>query len=249
MTLLIAHRGGRKNPPENSLPAFEHCRALGIDGIEFDVHLAADGEVVVMHDASTAVTTGVTGIIGEMSTAALTALPLLGSPDARVPRFDDVLRIVADTAMELHVELKLDHRAVPYRGLVEAVVARLDAHAIDDSRLVFTSFDADLLAQARALRPHCQVEAAINFASAGALGGLGRSIALFERIDGCIFSLHTSLLEPNFAFCRDAVGLSRLGVWTVNDADGLRHWLDRGVRHVITDKPASAMKVRAAPAA
>lgn len=47
---IIAHRGGAGLRPENSLAAVEHAIELGVDGIEVDVHLSKDGEVVVYHD-------------------------------------------------------------------------------------------------------------------------------------------------------------------------------------------------------
>lgn len=47
---LIAHRGGAGLRVENTLAAFEHAIELGADGAELDVHLSADGQVVVHHD-------------------------------------------------------------------------------------------------------------------------------------------------------------------------------------------------------
>ena len=49
--LNIAHRGGADLWPENTLPAFENAIALGVDGLECDVQLTADGALVVHHDA------------------------------------------------------------------------------------------------------------------------------------------------------------------------------------------------------
>ncbi|HLQ84778.1 MAG TPA: glycerophosphodiester phosphodiesterase family protein, partial [Salinisphaeraceae bacterium] len=48
--MLIAHRGGSGLFLENSLAAFEHAIAAGCDGAELDVHLSADGALVVHHD-------------------------------------------------------------------------------------------------------------------------------------------------------------------------------------------------------
>ena len=49
-TRHIAHRGGAGCFPENTLVAFKGALALGADWLELDVHLSADGEVVVAHD-------------------------------------------------------------------------------------------------------------------------------------------------------------------------------------------------------
>jgi glycerophosphoryl diester phosphodiesterase len=48
--LVIAHRGASAELPENTLPAFERAIEAGADFLEFDVHAAADGELVVTHD-------------------------------------------------------------------------------------------------------------------------------------------------------------------------------------------------------
>jgi glycerophosphoryl diester phosphodiesterase len=50
MTWTIAHRGASAELPENTLPAFERAIELGADFVEFDVHAAPDGRLVVCHD-------------------------------------------------------------------------------------------------------------------------------------------------------------------------------------------------------
>ena len=50
---IIAHRGASYDAPENTLAAFRLAFEQGADGIEGDFHLAADGQVVCSHDATT----------------------------------------------------------------------------------------------------------------------------------------------------------------------------------------------------
>jgi len=50
LPLIIGHRGAKGIAPENSLSGFKKAVELGIDGIELDVHLTKDGELVVIHD-------------------------------------------------------------------------------------------------------------------------------------------------------------------------------------------------------
>jgi glycerophosphoryl diester phosphodiesterase len=50
-TEIIAHRGASRERPENTVAAFVRAAELGADGIELDVHLTADGVLVVHHDA------------------------------------------------------------------------------------------------------------------------------------------------------------------------------------------------------
>jgi glycerophosphoryl diester phosphodiesterase len=60
---LVAHRGGARLAPENTLPAFDLAARLGADAFELDVHLTSDGEVVVFHDDETSRLTGAPGTI------------------------------------------------------------------------------------------------------------------------------------------------------------------------------------------
>ena len=50
LPLIIAHRGDQSNAPENTLPAFQRAYESGADGIELDVRLTRDGQLVVFHD-------------------------------------------------------------------------------------------------------------------------------------------------------------------------------------------------------
>ena len=51
-TLVWAHRGASAYAPENTLPAFEKAAEMQADGVELDVQLTSDGELVVTHDES-----------------------------------------------------------------------------------------------------------------------------------------------------------------------------------------------------
>src|SRR5690606_12031890 len=64
--LLVAHRGARAVAPENTLVAMQRAVAIGVDAIECDVHLSADGEVVVCHDPTVDRTTDGTGAIATL---------------------------------------------------------------------------------------------------------------------------------------------------------------------------------------
>ena len=50
--ILAAHRGDKKNFPENTMPAFVAAYEAGTDMIETDIHMTKDGELIIMHDRS-----------------------------------------------------------------------------------------------------------------------------------------------------------------------------------------------------
>ena len=99
-----AHRGLHgEGVPENSLAAFEKACAAGF-GIELDVQLSADGEVMVFHDYTLVRMTGVEKKLCELTAEELGALRLVES-DEKIPTLREVLTLV-DGRVPLLVELK-----------------------------------------------------------------------------------------------------------------------------------------------
>ena len=143
-----AHRGYYKKPeiPENSLPAFRRAIEYGL-GSEFDVHLIADGSLVIFHDEFLYRETGAPGEIEDYNLAELRKLRLEGS-DEPIPTFDEVLDLYEDTGLPIMVELK------PNRGnhkeLTEAVAKRLDSYK---GPFAVESFDPRAVLAIRRLRP------------------------------------------------------------------------------------------------
>src|SRR6478672_4546628 len=71
---VFAHRGGCALGPENTIAAFDLGMASGADGLELDVHLSADGVVVVHHDETLARTTNGAGRLARQTAAELAAV-------------------------------------------------------------------------------------------------------------------------------------------------------------------------------
>src|SRR6185437_6485961 len=91
---IIAHRGTPRELPENSLPGFARAIEAGAHGIELDVHLTADGVVVVHHDPvlrSTAAD-GSGGRISDCTLAELRRHPL--APGVPIPTLAEALDLV-----------------------------------------------------------------------------------------------------------------------------------------------------------
>lgn len=120
----FAHRGlwREGGPAENSMSAIVEACADGY-GVEFDVRLTADGEVVVFHDATFERMCGVKGSVSETMLEELAHLRLKGGPDG-IPRLVDVLHAVKGRCMLL-IELKI---AAGEEGRLEDKVAALLDH-------------------------------------------------------------------------------------------------------------------------
>ena len=104
---FVAHRGlhsGDGAVPENSLAAFDAAGARGY-GVELDVTLSKDGEVVVFHDDNLKRVCGVDAFIGDLTLEELQSQSLLGS-DQTIPLFTEVLDVYAGRGPMI-VELKI----------------------------------------------------------------------------------------------------------------------------------------------
>jgi glycerophosphoryl diester phosphodiesterase len=136
--LLVAHRGGAKLAPENTLEAFQRAIALWrADILETDVHLSADGEVVVIHDPTVDRTTDGSGRVRDLPWAALRELdaghrfraldgtsPFRGA-GVRLPHIDELLE--SFPRMRINVECKAAEAAAP---LVRAIARHDAAHRV-----------------------------------------------------------------------------------------------------------------------
>lgn len=166
-TRVIAHRGGPRYAPENTLSAFAHAVEVGADMLECDVHLSADGEPVIIHDETLERTTTGRGWVKDHTLAELRRLeagePLRGSLQRNAPRSAgdsiptllELIELAKASGVELLVELKSPHL---YPGVEARVLDDLEtAGYLEHS--VLQSFDWDCLRRLRQLRPSARLGA------------------------------------------------------------------------------------------
>ena len=146
---MYAHRGYHDKPeiPENSIAAFKRAIQYGLP-TEIDVHLIADGSLVVFHDEELERETGVKGIIEDYDITNLSKLRLEGT-DERIPTFDEVLGLYEGTGLPLLIELKVNRGN--YAPLTRAVAERLDSYK---GPFAVQSFDPRVLLEIKRIRPH-----------------------------------------------------------------------------------------------
>ena len=249
---VIGHRGAAAFAPENTLSSFRRAVELGADALELDVHLTADGHVIVMHDPLVDRTTDGTGAVRALTLAQLRALdagarwtpdggrsfPWRGR-DVRVPTLDALLEELPG------VPLMIDAKTLDVAAPLARVLARHGA----ERRVLVGSFHAAHLAPFagegwRRLATRWQSVALL-------LGALSRvaartagyaALAIPARLGGV--PLPMSLLA------RAARRRGRpVHVWTVNAAAEAHALWRAGVNGLVGDDPAMLLEVRAAMAA
>lgn len=148
------HRGTRALAPENTLPAFQVAIDRGLDGVELDVQLTKDGQVVVMHDQRLQRTTNGQGWLKDHTLEELNRLDAgawFGEDyrNTRIPRFEQVLELLP-ARMWLNVEIK--NGPIYYPELVPKTLALLARYDRLENSVV-SSFDHGALAECQRLNP------------------------------------------------------------------------------------------------
>ena len=155
---VFGHRGAMGYAPENTFASFERAVEIGVDAIELDVHLTADGKVVVIHDHRLDRTTDGEGLVGEKTLAELKALdagkhfgPELAGQ--RIPTLGEVLEWARGRCV-LDIEIK--GGPWPYPGLEAKVVDLIREHEMTEHTMVI-SFHHQTVANVKALAPELAV--------------------------------------------------------------------------------------------
>ncbi|MEK6665213.1 MAG: glycerophosphodiester phosphodiesterase family protein [candidate division NC10 bacterium] len=239
-SLLAAHRGGAQLWPENSLLAFRSAIALGVDFLEFDVHLSRDGQVVVIHDPTLERTTTGTGAVSDRTLAELRTLRLKGRDgkvtEELVPTLDDVAQLAAPTPLRLLLEIKVDARGGRYPGIEEKALAILDRHGMA-SRTIVMAFEEETVRRIRKLRPDVTVGGLFwPKGLAEARSTVEREIDGLQKLGARFIGLHQELVTTEVVTQAAKAGLL-LGVWTVNDPGAMKRFIEMGVGILITDRP------------
>ena len=245
--LVAAHRGGAALWPENSLLAFRQAQALGVDFLETDVHLTADGEVIVLHDPTLDRTTTATGPIVERRLADLASVRLRaadGTPtDEPVPTLARLLDVLASPPLRgprLLLEIKIDASRRPYAGIEEKVLALVRARGLS-TRVLIMAFQPDTLRRVRAIDATIPTVLLLNRAR---MEREGVAVAVQEARD--VGASHLGIdhraIDPTVVAAARAARLA-LAAWTVNGEPDMRRMVDLAVDVLITDRPDLALRV------
>ncbi len=244
---LIAHRGGSRLAPENTLAAFGGAAQLGADAIELDVRLTKDGEVVVFHDATTERITGLAGAVADRTLAELRSLdagwsfttdggatfPWRGR-GLVVPRLAEVFDL--HPGMLFNIEAK-DPAAPLAEALARLVLSKGRIHSV-----CIGSFDDVQGERLRQLLPE-----ACHFLPERAATCHVIAARTHNRVSDCPAGYDVADLPAHMDDGRPVVDETVVGyfharqmpvhVWTVDDEAEMHALLTAGVDGIMTDRP------------
>jgi glycerophosphoryl diester phosphodiesterase len=237
---IIAHRGESHDAPENTLTAIRLAWERQVPAVELDVHLTADGQLAVCHDADTRRTTGVLKVLKESTFDELKGLDagkwkgaeFAGEP---IPLLEDALTTIPENG-RCFIEVKVGPEAVP--ALVKAI--RNCGKAAE--QLVVISFNADTIAEARKQLPELQAYYLARFKRDEQTGEWSPRpqdlIAKAREIGAHGLNLgHDGPIDEALVADIRRAGLG-FYVWTVDDPAIARRMVDLGVDGITTNRGA-----------
>ena len=155
MTKNFAHRGFSGKYPENTMLAFRKAIEVGVDGIELDVHLTKDGQLVIIHDETTDRTCGVSGRVGRMTLEELRQLDASylwrGQMEPNpIPTLREYCQLVEKLPLVTNIELKTNVNEYP--GIEAKVLELIREFRLED-RIIISSFNHFSVLRMRELAP------------------------------------------------------------------------------------------------
>ncbi len=236
---IWAHRGASGYAPENTMEAYILAHQYGADGIELDVQLSKEGEIVVIHDEKIDRTSNGKGLVRSYTLKQLRSFNYNKTRPAHsradIPTLREVLLYIRDkTKMMLNIELK--NSLYFYPDLEQKTLNMVHETGMQD-RVIYSSFNHYSMRKVRELDPEAKVgllhEAGVIDVPAYA-AGLGAN-ALHPRWQ--------NLQYPGYIEDSRKYGLD-INVWTVNQEAVMRQMCEAGVHAIITNYPDKAVRVR-----
>lgn len=242
-TKIYGHRGSAGTHPENTLLGFQYAIKQGVDGIELDVHMTKDGEIVVIHDEQLNRTTDGTGWIKDLSLdeiknysagAKFTHLPNYHEDwiSERVPTLQEVLELLLPYDIELNIELKTSFEI--YEGIEEKILSIVKQYG-NGRKVVYSAFHLPSLIRLKKLDHTSEIAWLLH-------RNISNPLDFKET-----FSLEAFHVNKQIIFA-DAYEYKHLfkdiRVWTVNDMDETKRLLDLQVDTIMTDFPQKALLCR-----
>jgi glycerophosphoryl diester phosphodiesterase len=228
---IWGHRGAYSSAPENTLVAFQLAAQMGADGVELDIQLTKDGEIVVIHDETVDRTSNGQGWVKDFTLSEIKKLNFnkrgITKPlHMEVPTLAEVLELLSPTGLTINIELKT---GVIYYEDIESRALKLTEKYDMSGRIVWSSFNHYSVQKIKQLEPSSKT-ALLCGGEIWVTGEQCEKVGV-EALHPSVHMLrHPSLAED----CHKRGVLIR--PWTVNSEDDLLLARDLGVDTVIVNR-------------
>ena len=236
---IIAHRGFSGIYPENTMLAFRKAIEIGADGIELDVHLSKDGQVMIIHDEALKRTTGLDGVVSDYTRAELENISAGKTKNDEfgftpIPSLEEYLAFMAEHRDKItNIELKT---APVYYPEIEEKTLELVRKFDLEKNIIYSSFN------------WLSIERMQRLGTISETGLLFSGMKLYNQAH-IIKSLGINYFHPDFNDLTDEIVKSYLdnkvglNVWTVNEIEDMKVCLSWDIDGLITNFPDRAISI------
>jgi glycerophosphoryl diester phosphodiesterase len=231
-TRVFGHRGAMGYAPMNTLPAFELASQQGADGVELDVRLTSDGQLVILHDATVDRTSNGRGEVAAMTLAQVRELDAGAWFDpkfagTRIPTLSEVFEAIGQR-LYINVEIKSDGDTAA-RGIEQKVADEIARFGLKD-RIIVSSFDPGTLHRFRAAMPDVPIGYLYE------AGTPAEFTSLMDDLPHEACHPYFQQIDADYMAWAKAQGY-RVNTWTVNDPVKAVELRNLGVDAIITNYP------------
>ena len=231
MSKIFAHRGFSGKYPENTMLAFEKAIEIGVDGIELDVHLTKDDELVIIHDENVERTCDGDGLIKDMTLEELKKFDASATFRGvygfnAIPTLREYFELVKDKNIITNIELKTG--IFDYPTIEKHVIDLIREYGLE-KKIILSSFNHFTILRCERLAP----EIKRGFLSESWLIGYGKYAA--ENNVQCCHPIMCSLSDEVVKEMRDAG--REINTWTVNERHDIERLAKMGIDALIGNYP------------
>ncbi len=236
----VGHRGASFDAPENTVASAQLAWERGADGVEVDVYLSQDNEVVVIHDKTTKRTTSSDLDVSKTNLADLMSLDAGLWKDKKWEgvKIPSLLQILDSAPKGSSAYLVIEIKSGP--EIIPALQRTIAKSCFPHSRIRFISFNWSVIQEIKTVFPDIDALWLSGFKKDD-LGEYQPSVeTLIQRAkeagaDGLDVS-HVGVVSEGFVSKIHDAGL-KLWVYTVNDQKRARELVGFGVDSITTDRP------------
>ncbi|MDP0506153.1 MAG: glycerophosphodiester phosphodiesterase [Fusobacterium sp. JB019] len=237
MTKIFAHRGFKGYYPENTLLAFKKAIDIGADGIELDVQLTKDKEVVIIHDETIDRTTDGNGFVDNFNYKDLCSFNASSNfPEYgfnKIPTLEEYFNLVKDTNIITNIELKTGKNE--YLG-IEAKVFHLICKYHLEKKVIISSFNHYSILRMKKIAPNLKYGLLSETWIVNA-GKYTKDLGI-----QCCHPCYQNMTENIVKEIKNE-GIE-INVYTVNDETSIRDMLNKKIDIIIGNYPDLALRIR-----
>lgn len=253
---LIAHQGGNLESPDETIAAFDHAIAVGVESLELDVYLSKDGHLIVMHDAQVNRTTNGEGVIAELTLEYIKTLnpgywwpyhgpeniaARAGQPDSEFPYRLAGLEVLTLTEVferypDQRIVVEIKQTGPEIISALGDLIQRFDRW---QSTLV-ASFYLETMVRFRSDYPQALTSGTqpdiLLFYILHRLHLASLFHSPFQVIQVPMRSAGLDIITPRFIKDAHQLGM-KVHAWTINDVETMKKLIDWEIDGIITDRP------------